>query len=329
LESQILEVDLSLLEPMEDMRLEHDEATDQEFLEEIREHGVRDPLDCRTHPSKPGMYEVVDGRRRLRAARILGLTRLRINLSEMDDVTAYSIAFSKNHHRASTSNIEDALWLRHMKTKLNLTNEVIATRVAKSRQWVNNQILYAEDFTKASEPERTMMKTEYQARQLRQMPSEKKQEILAKASTGFGPQSGREMERKMEATMTDREVLETYRYQPDEFILYTLQEEAGCTASEARDLLIKFKAKQLPWQQQPKQTEFPKGDYVPPPDDPTVKLYAELGKFYPLELIDIVSAVKPAKTLPTWQSNMIFYIRKMLSKATPELKQSVMEEFTK
>lgn len=320
-----IELDIELIEPMEDMRLEHDAVEDQEFLEEIRQHGIRDPIDVRQIDYNK--YQVVDGRRRLRAAKILGYTKIWANLSEMDDATAYSLAFSKNHHRKSISKIEEALWLKRMQEKLTLSDEGIAKRISKNRQWVNRQILFAEDFLKAPEEEQKIMQTERQARALRLLSEEEKKALLEQASlTGEIP-SGRELARKLEAKKTPQEVLDANKYNDDEFLIYLLQEEAGQTLLEARDTVVKFRAKQLSWQKT--STELPKGDYVPPPDDPTVKLYAELGKWYPLEFIDWIAKYKPAKTVSTWQDSAKYVMRKLIDKSPTDLKQSVMEEFTK
>ena len=321
-------INVTSLEPMEDMRLEHDAVEDQEFLEELRVHGIRDPLECRLHPSKPGMFEVVDGRRRLRTAKILGFETVPCMVNDLDDATAYALAFSKNHHRKSINKLEEALWIKRMKEKLNLTDDDIATRVAKSRQWVGFQAAYADDYLKAPEEERKVMKTEFHARVLRGMSDEEKNRILEGVKlTGEVP-SGRDLFRKTEATRTPQEILQEYRHQDNEFLMYLLQEEAKLTISEARNTLIAFRAKKLPWQTT--QVQLPvKGEFAPPADDPTVKLYAELGKWYPLELIDIIAAVKPAKSLDTWQDSMRFYVRKLIGGTSEELKQKLLEEFMK
>ena len=284
-----VELDVDLIEPMEDMRLEHDAIEDNEFLEEVRHHGIRDALDVRQIDYNK--YQVVDGRRRLRAAKILGYAKIWCNLSAMDDATAYALAFSKNHHRKSISKLEEALWVRRMKEKLpQLTEEDLGKNLSKSVAWVSRQNQFASDYLKAPSEEKAVMQTERVARVLRSMTEDEKREVLNQIElTGVVP-SGRQMERQMEAKKTIQEVLEGNKYNDDEYLIYLLQEEAGQTLVDARNIVVKFRSKMMTWQQKPTQAELPKsGDYVPPPDDPTVKLYAELGKFYPLEFSDWVA----------------------------------------
>ena len=122
--------------------------------------------------------------------------------------------------------------------------------------------------------------------------------------------------------MTPREVLEKWKYQDPEFLIYMLQEEAGLTTKDAADTLAKFKAKQLPWQQTQKKFEMPKKS------DATVQLYAKLAEWYPPELIDFIEKnLGAATSIETWKSRILRFMRVLLQKADAELRQSVLEEF--
>ncbi len=73
-ESAVQQIDAALIEDagVED-RLGLDEAAQQQLVESLKTYGQQVPVLLRPHPSKQGRYEIVYGRRRLKALRLLGL----------------------------------------------------------------------------------------------------------------------------------------------------------------------------------------------------------------------------------------------------------------
>jgi ParB family chromosome partitioning protein len=90
-------------------RLEDDEAEFQELLEAIRERGQDSPILVRPHPATIGRYMVVFGRRRLKAANMLGRKVRAVvkNLSDRDHVIAQG---QENSARSNLTFIERAMY---------------------------------------------------------------------------------------------------------------------------------------------------------------------------------------------------------------------------
>ena len=90
-------------------RLEDDEVEFQELVEAIRERGQDSPILVRPHPTAGGRYMVVFGRRRLKAARLLGRKVRAVvkALSDKDHVVAQG---QENSARANLTFIERAVF---------------------------------------------------------------------------------------------------------------------------------------------------------------------------------------------------------------------------
>lgn len=311
------------LRVMEDIRLTQDAVNDSELLDSILEHGIKDALTCR-YTDDPDIYEIVDGRRRFRLGQRGGITEFRITVEALSDMEAYSVAFIKNHHRKSMSDVEEALWMEKMKNKFNITQRELAKIVGVSESWVSLKLKFAKQYMEASEDEKEVIENEYQLRVLNELPEEKKKQILESAiETGVLP-SGKQIARQQKATHTPRQVLEQNKYESDEFLVYLLREQAGLTITQARDVLNNFRNKTLPWQNTP----LTQAEFSPPETDKMVKLYRDLSEWYPTELIDALDSVAPAKTLETYKKNCRRAVRILLTRSPMNYKQVFLEEFT-
>ena len=115
---------------------------DQEALEElaasIAEHGVVQPVVVR--PIDKGFYQIVAGERRWRAARMAGLFEVPVHIIEADDKTAAELALVENLQRENLDPIEEAEGYRSLRDKYGMTQEQIASRVAKSRPVIANAL---------------------------------------------------------------------------------------------------------------------------------------------------------------------------------------------
>ena len=325
------ELNIEQLVLAKDIRIEGDAMSDEELLGSIQTHGIRvnllvrrDPLGRETHIGP--VYEIWDGRRRFRVGKIAGLTKFPCDIQEMNDLEAMLMAFTLNDQRQSMSVIEAGLW---MKALLNdyaeLTQESLAMMIGHTQSWLSRRLAAADQYEETpKETRRYLPKTERALRELRTYTPEKQQQILAGAKkTGLAP-SAREMIRQAKATKPAREILEEHKYQDSEFLVYLLQEEAGLTLTDAVNTVKKFKARQLPWQQRQKKYDLPTRN------DATVKLYAELAKWYPPEFTDFIeNNLGAASSIETWRSRIQRAMRLLLQKAGDELRQSVLEEFRK
>jgi ParB family chromosome partitioning protein len=103
----------------------------------IREHGVIQPLlVSRAHPE--GVYQLIAGERRLRAARLAGLQRVPVVVREAASRELLELALVENLQRADLNPIEEALAYRRLADEFDMTQDAIATRVGRSRASVAN-----------------------------------------------------------------------------------------------------------------------------------------------------------------------------------------------
>ena len=109
-----------------------------ELTRSIETHGVLQPLLVR--PVANGMYQIVAGERRWRAARAAGLTEAPVVIREMDDREAGQLALIENLQREDLNPLEEAQGYRSLMERFSLTQEQVAEAVGKSRPAVANAL---------------------------------------------------------------------------------------------------------------------------------------------------------------------------------------------
>lgn len=94
-------------------RLDRDTADDAALAHSIAEHGQQVPALVRPHPDRPGQYQIVYGRRRVRAARALGVA-LKAMVRTLDDQALVLAQGQENTARRDLSFIERAHFAQQM-----------------------------------------------------------------------------------------------------------------------------------------------------------------------------------------------------------------------
>jgi len=112
------------------------EAAIHELSESIKSQGILQPLLVR--PRKSGGYELIAGERRLRAARLAGLSKVPILVREVDDQTALMLSLIENLQREDLDPLEEAEAYRRLLTEFGHTQEALSQRVGKDRATVSN-----------------------------------------------------------------------------------------------------------------------------------------------------------------------------------------------
>ena len=122
--------------PVQPRKIFDDEAL-KELSESIRSYGILNPLTVRL---RGGMYELVAGERRLRAARLAGLREVPCILLDVNMEDASLIALVENLQRRDLDFIEEAVGINRLIRMFGMSQEEAARRIGKSQSAVANKL---------------------------------------------------------------------------------------------------------------------------------------------------------------------------------------------
>ena len=133
------EIAIDLLSPNPwQPRQQFNEESLTELAESIKNQGIIQPLLVREVGD--AMYQIIAGERRWRAAKIAGLRTVPVYLRTMTDEEVMTAALIENLQREDLNPIEEAQALQKLRETLNVTQEVLATRIGRSRSSVANAL---------------------------------------------------------------------------------------------------------------------------------------------------------------------------------------------
>jgi len=128
--------DVALIRPNRfQPRLQFPEAEMQALTDSIKEQGILQPLLVRQDDAG---YELIAGERRLRAAKMAGITQVPVVIKDVSDSKLLEISIVENIQRENFNPIEEAEAYHRLITEFNLTQDQAANRVGKSRSAVAN-----------------------------------------------------------------------------------------------------------------------------------------------------------------------------------------------
>jgi ParB family transcriptional regulator, chromosome partitioning protein len=131
-----LECDIELIQPNRYQPRSHFAPEElAQLSESIRAQGVLQPVLVRQ--SDTG-YELVAGERRLRAAKMAGLSTIPVLIKDISDAEMLEISIVENIQRADLNPMEEAEAYHRLVIEFGLTQEQAAARVGKSRSAVAN-----------------------------------------------------------------------------------------------------------------------------------------------------------------------------------------------
>ena len=119
-------------------RRHFDEDKLRELADSIAAQGLVQPIVVRLVDN--GMYEIIAGERRWRAAQLAGLAEVPVVIKEVDDQTAMAMALIENIQRDDLNPLEEATALHRLLDEFGLTHQQVAQAVGKSRTTVTNLI---------------------------------------------------------------------------------------------------------------------------------------------------------------------------------------------
>ena len=167
------------VEPNPDQpRSDFDEEELQALADSISQHGVIQPLTVRQ--METGYYQIIAGERRWRASRIAGLTEIPAVILEADDRKAMELALIENLQRQDLNPVEEALGYQSLMKEYGLTQEEVATQVAKSRPAVANALRLLSLCPEVLEQVKSGTLTAGHARAILTLKSEKQQQEASK-----------------------------------------------------------------------------------------------------------------------------------------------------
>ncbi|KMO33454.1 plasmid partitioning protein [Methylobacterium variabile] len=140
----IVELDPDLCDPsaIADRVPDSTDAAFDAFVEQIREEGQRSPALVRPKPGAPGRYEIAYGRRRRRAAQLLGRP-LRAIVRALSDTELLIAQGSENLARADLSYIERAHFAHNM-MQAGVARDVIAKAMGTQNSNLSSYLAVAE-----------------------------------------------------------------------------------------------------------------------------------------------------------------------------------------
>jgi len=112
----------------------------EELTASIRDKGVLQPILVRPQPGEDGMWQIIAGERRWRAAQAARLKTVPIIERAMDDVEVMEVAIIENVQRADLNPVEEALAYGSLMSRFGRTQDALAGVVGKSRSHVANTI---------------------------------------------------------------------------------------------------------------------------------------------------------------------------------------------
>ncbi len=130
---RISEVEPNAAQP----RKAFDPAELETLAESINEYGMIQPITVRMID---GMYQIITGERRWRAARMAGLSEVPVIVITADDKKAAELALVENIQRSDLNPIEEAMGFAALIEEYGLTQEEAAKRIGKSRSAVTNSL---------------------------------------------------------------------------------------------------------------------------------------------------------------------------------------------
>ena len=134
-----LEVDINSIKPNpRQPRTIFDDESLKELSDSIREIGILQPPVVRKIVEN--QYELIMGERRLRAAKLAGLSTIPVIIRETSDNELLREALIENIHRSNLNSLQEAAAYSQMLDDFGLTHDELAKRIGKSRPVISNTL---------------------------------------------------------------------------------------------------------------------------------------------------------------------------------------------
>ena len=134
----VLYIDINLLQPSNyQSRKVFNEESLKELASSIKEYGIINPILVR---KKDNMYEIIAGERRLKAAKMAGLTKVPVIVKEIDEAKAKEMALVENLQRENISPIEEAKSYQSIISSSSINETKLSEKTGKSPNIIANKL---------------------------------------------------------------------------------------------------------------------------------------------------------------------------------------------
>ena len=135
---EVIEISLTSIRPNpEQPRTVFKEDSLKELSESIKEHGVFQPIIVKPRGEN---FTLVAGERRVKAAKIAGLTTIPAIVRDYNSIYLSELAILENLQREDLTPIEEAIAFQKAVFNLKLTHEELGKKIGKSRTYITNII---------------------------------------------------------------------------------------------------------------------------------------------------------------------------------------------
>jgi ParB family chromosome partitioning protein len=111
-----------------------------ELVDSVRQYGLLQPILVRAVPEIAGVYEIVAGERRWRAAQKAQIHEVPVVIRTLDDLDALQLALVENLQRSDLSAIDEAQGYRRLMSDFKRSQDDVARTMGKSRPHVANTL---------------------------------------------------------------------------------------------------------------------------------------------------------------------------------------------
>ncbi len=112
----------------------------EDLTNSIREKGIIQPILARNLPQLRGVFEIIAGERRWRAAQRAGLHEVPVFLIDVSDKEALEFAIIENVQRSDLNALEEALGYQQLMAEFDYSQQDLGRVIGKSRSHVANTL---------------------------------------------------------------------------------------------------------------------------------------------------------------------------------------------
>ena len=119
-------------------RTDFDPVALEELAQSIKTYGLIQPITVR--PIEKGRYQLISGERRLRAAKLAGMTEIPAYVRSVDEIQSIQMALVENIQREDLNAIEIAVSYQRLLDECNLSQDELSEKVGKGKTTIVNYL---------------------------------------------------------------------------------------------------------------------------------------------------------------------------------------------